>query len=384
MADTSSNRNKWDNKPNRVRSRTLLPAALDTSATRMGRQQQNRKNWYTFPSRHHHHHPARGGMLSLVPSRVNPSIEPLQCTANNPPRTASQTHTNRHLAAHGEPPAKARPWGAWLCVTLVIGLALGPVVVRGLPEEVASWYEARAIEQDLEGDQPAAEATLARALEWYPDSPTALLRRAQWNMEAGDYAASLRDCEQILENSSADVGAQLTRAEVLQHLGRHAEAIEIWERLAKPHRDGTGITSLNLLNGWAYARALGQADLDAALRDSSRGADRLERDASPAATRLCLDTRGFIQLLRGELAVAAQDLDLAVELAEAGLRRDEQARDYHDPRQFQRDLQRTRQSVAVICYHRALLNDRRGQPADAARDRRRVKQLGFEPNDQLF
>ena len=81
-------------------------------------------------------------------------------------------------------------------------------------------------------------------------------------------------------------------------------------------------------------------------------------------------------MLRGELAVAAQDLDLAVELAEAGLRRDEQARDYHDPRRVQRDLQRTRQSVAVICYHRALLNDRRGQPADAARDSRRVKQLG--------
>ena len=144
--------------------------------------------------------------------------------------------------------------GSVVCVTLAIGLALGPVVVRGLPEEVASWYEARAIEQDLEGDQPAAEATLARALEWYPDSPTALLRRAQWNMETGDYAASLRDCEQVLEGSSDDVAAQLTRAEVLQHLGRHAEAIEIWERLAKPYRDGTGITSLNLLNGWAYAR----------------------------------------------------------------------------------------------------------------------------------
>jgi tetratricopeptide (TPR) repeat protein len=164
----------------------------------------------------------------------------------------------------------------------------------------------------------------------------------------------------------------------LQHLGRHAESIADWEKLVKLRADAAARRRAEALNGLAYARAVAQTDLDQALREVEQ-ALQLVGD-NPAM----LDTRGYIQVLRGDLEAAKTDLEVAVAGVEQQLQKATATPDYVDRREYERDLRNLKQSVAVIRYHRALLCDQLGQAEPAAADRRRVRELGFEPNDDLF
>ena len=109
-----------------------------------------------------------------------------------------------------------------------------------------------------------------------------------------------------------------------------------------------------------------------------------------------LDTRGFVSYklaVAGEtdkraerLEAGRKDLDLAVVSMEARIQIERTlVTPYQeiDVRSARAGLKRAQQSLAVIRYHRALLLDELGEDQLAGRDRSRVKQLGYEPNERL-
>ena len=325
-------------------------------------------------------------MLSIAVEPVNPNLAPSRRPMThepqalpNPPEGDPVVLATLADAEPGLPSAsRGRPWATRATVLALLALVLGPVLVLGLPDEIAHWYEAAAVEQYLDGNVEGAEASLEQSLHWQPDSISALQRRARWRLEAKEYEDALADVDRVLELAPRDPAARQLRAEALQHLGRHPEAIALWESLAKSW------PAADVLNGLAYARAVGNTDLDAALADINRALAVFDSNQVGVAQAAMLDTRGYIQLLRNQIDEAGADLDVAVEVVERLVAEKEKSRDYPDRRQFLAQLKRERQNLAVIRYHRALLNDRRGQPAESEQDRRRVRELGFEPNDDLF
>ena len=136
------------------------------------------------------------------------------------------------------------------------------------------------------------------------------------------------------------------------------------------------------LNGLAYARALGNTELDQALEEVNQALQFGGRN--PESRAAMLDTRGYIQLLRGDYQAARQDLDRAIQSMEMILATAGGVKNYPDPRQHEQDLQLLKHSVAVMYYHRALMFEQLGESELAARDLRRVHELGHEPGDQLF
>jgi tetratricopeptide (TPR) repeat protein len=277
-------------------------------------------------------------------------------------------------------------------------LVMGPVVYFGLPVEISRWHEAAAIEKRLNGDLEGAIAGLASALRWQPKGASIYLRRAGWRLDAGEYQAALDDYDRVLELKPRNYTARVQRTQSLQHLGRHQEAIADWKKLVDRYDDAFAGERASMLNGLAYARAVGKAELDAALADIDTALeliDGIEADLKPAkgsdaerylmdSRAAMLDTRGFIQYRLGALDAAKRDLDTAVDLIENRLDARSKFKQYSDHREFDLELEQMRQSVAVIRYHRALVNDQIDQSDQAAQDRKRVRELGYEPNEELF
>ena len=331
-----------------------------------------------------------------------------------PPMLASLAEPERA----GRPPRRA-PWTARLVVAATALLVLGPILALGLPAEISRWYEAAAIEKRLDGDLEGAIETLDQALRWRPHAPSVYLRRAEWKLQRKDYRGALADYDRAIQLAPHTPQAYIWRSRALQHLGRHQEAIADWHR-AEQYQDGAVGSRASMLNGLAYAQALGNTELDQALENvetALRYVDSLESLLKPdpavsgdrgrwwlrklqslvesdnrsrieleliGTKAAMLDTRGYIQLLRGELEAAQRDLDEAVKLIEVRLERRSQSTDYIDRREFELEMEEERQSAAVIHYHRALLYDRLGQTAEADRDRERIRQLGYEPGSHLF
>ena len=90
----------------------------------------------------------------------------------------------------------------------------------------------------------------------------------------------------------------------------------------------------------------------------------------------------------GARGIALGDLDRAVELSEQNHTLYSETLAKRPPvldlREFKLTIARQAENVAVIRYHRSLVYDKLGESAKAEEDRRRVRELGFEPNEDLF
>ncbi len=281
------------------------------------------------------------------------------------------------------PPERKTSLAGLLIICLFVSLLLLPLVYAWFPGEVARWHEAAAREKWLDGDSAGAVRSLDRALELFPDRAHLLLGRAEYARRDGDFARALADCERALELAPELPAALRLHGLVLQHLGRFEEAIPNSLKRLELAQRRWGFGRGYLLNEVAYARALANSDLDQALEEVNESIELLEPSAA------LLDTRGFIQYLRGENEQAREDLDLAVEMVEAehaeflkqisgeqvGVR---------DPRLGRLMLADRAESVAVIRYHRSLVLAALGDEAAAEVDCERVRELGHEPGTSLF
>ena len=82
--------------------------------------------------------------------------------------------------------------------------------------------------------------------------------------------------------------ALLNRSQAFQHLGLHKEAIRDWKKLVELGRSAPDHQRAVLLNGLAYAQALGNVELKEALENIIQAINLAGENAA------MLDTRGYI------------------------------------------------------------------------------------------
>lgn len=274
--------------------------------------------------------------------------------------------------------SRGNRWTNRLAILIVVLLALGPVMVLEGPAEVARWHQAAAMEQWLEGEKKAALARLEDAIRWAPDRTDAFVCRGDWRLEEEEFQKAIHDYNSALKLDPANSQALLNRSQAFQHLGRHEEAIQDWRKLVELGSSAPASQRAVLLNGLAYAQALGNVELKDALENIIQAINLVGENAA------MLDTRGCIHFCAGNFEAAEPDLDLAVAGMEHEAQSQEQVRDYVDRREFERQLKEIRKSLAVIRYHRSLLYDKFSKPEAAESDRRRVRELGYAPTPSLF
>lgn len=268
----------------------------------------------------------------------------------------------------------------WAMILLVVG----PCAFRQAPLEMARWHVARAIQQREAGDKEGAWASLDRAMAWDAENPANFLRRARWHKADGKYEAALDEIlkADLLVPDNFAILSQ--RADALQLLGRHAEAVEIWKAIDRLSIAGGNPPRVQAQNGLAYARAVGNLELDEALAGINQA---LESDPTDAAM---LDTRGFILYRQGKYQEALADMEPAVKQVELAMKQAERVPgtlerviDYSELSDGM--LANMRQATAVIRYHRALVYEKLGRHAAAKLDRSRAKVLiGREADEKLF
>lgn len=298
------------------------------------------------------------------------------------------------------PPPRTPTPGLWMFTLLLTAILVVPVVAGLVPREIGRWYLASALEQRKVGEKDQAYAQLDQAIGWDKDEAVYYLQRANWRREDGQYQAALEDCNRAIDlvGTGGDSALALkfqfealsSRAQILQHLGRHGAAIADWKQIDQMSTTSGIPPRAVALNGLAYARAVGKLELKAGLAAADEALQLY-----PNADSI-LDTRGFLRYELGDYPGALADLDKAVKGIEQSYAEVEKLRAARmksdmdqrlmppDEQQFL-DPESNKQSVAVIRYHRSLVYDKLGRAKDAEKDRARVKELlGREPDATLF
>jgi tetratricopeptide (TPR) repeat protein len=262
-----------------------------------------------------------------------------------------------------------------LILAALLILLLPAAVIFG-PPEIAAWHLAAAQEQRAAGNKDAAYDRLQHAHRWSPGSAGVLLQRAAWRLEDGQTEDALADADAAAELRPDEFRILSLRAQILQHLDRHAEAIQDWKTIDRLSQTRGTPERPTALNGLAYARAVGKLDLQEGLQNVEEALKI--RPNEPAI----LDTRGYLLYLLGEYDKAIVDMDAAVK----GIEDARPSPIRHPPDDI--DISRVNtheQGIAVIHYHRALVLKALGREADAEQDLRRARELiGREPDEKLF
>lgn len=276
-------------------------------------------------------------------------------------------------------------WARYGMLALFIALVALPVMVRGIPREVARWYQAAAVEHYLDERLDEARRSLEQALVWAPHDARLYLLRADWEEEAGEYDAALASCQQALEVGALPLRVLLERSEILWHAGRWSEALEVWKEIAQAPAGTALLPEVSRLNGLAYARALANTELEDALRDARRAVELAQsQDESSSQLAALLDTRGYVQYRRESWHAARADFDTAIRLLEAGRSPGDRYRDVEDPREARRNRRHDDRTLAALLYHRLLVLEKLAATVEAEADRARIRELGWQPDDSLF
>jgi tetratricopeptide (TPR) repeat protein len=257
---------------------------------------------------------------------------------------------------------------------------VGPCAAFQATREVGRWQLALALRHWEAGEKELAQARFEAAERWLGDSPDLLMQRAAWRLEEGDIEGALLESNRAVAAAPGRVRSLIYRSHILQHAGRHAEAIADWQEIVRQMEDEGPQSQAQALNGLAYARAVAQVDLDTALADVNRA---LELNTSAYAAPAYMDTRGYIHYLQGRYDRALNDLNPAVLGMEQVLApTNGRSRLVAGP-QFH-DLSNER-GIAVVRFHRALVLLALGREKEAEVDLARVRELiGGEPDESLF
>jgi tetratricopeptide (TPR) repeat protein len=286
------------------------------------------------------------------------------------------------FANRREPPPVRRisPQFLWLMILV----SVVPLVYLQFPREVSYWFLAAAEQARAEGNVELATERLQAAFSWNPRDPWLQVQEAQWLVEDEKYPEALKISDRLVEQFPQELEVLLLRMSILQHLERHEEAIAAARAIDQKSLTSGRPDRAQALNNLAYARAVGNLDLEQALKEAN------EALAIAPGEPSYLDTRGFILYRLGKHEAAHEDLDAAVKgLAKLDGRAP--ASSYGLERYF-RGVDATRSyeqslktATAVLLYHRALNLEKLGRFAEAKVDRARVKRLiGREPDETLF
>ncbi len=272
-----------------------------------------------------------------------------------------------------------------LAVLFMVLMVVVPIALREGPREIARWYHAAAENAVDRDEREEAERLLTRALDFAPGDSALLVRRAQLRAELGRRSDALDDLEQAVEGVTDRERLVILpfRAAVYQELRLWDKALEDWkevERLSKIH--GPIYSESDLLNNLAYARALAETELDQAFLDAQTSV-RLQPNPHNR------DTLGYVLYQRQNPLAALEELNAAVAAAEKQYAAWKQAatKPGQQPvglRRLEREDEARRKMLAVMLYHRALVNELL-DPEQAEADYERIrKELRFEPGPHLF
>ena len=294
------------------------------------------------------------------------------------------------------PPAR-HPRGASRRKRIILGVVLLAVaaaaaipwitnVGQGL---LGDWLAQRAHERFRNGDMPGTVADSTRAFSLLGNDLTderridLLMMRAIAKLEIHDLEGSRSDFDRVLTSPKADRGIRLMcyyrRSWVNCRLQNHAasvvdatEAIELLDR-----NDPLMPT---LLNQRAYIRALANSsreELEAGLDDIERALQMTRDNPAFLHTRdnpAFIDTRGYLLHLLGRHKEALDDMERAIRLTEARMKREYR---------FE-EVERIKKDLAVMYYHRSRIHAARGNDVAAENDHRKAEEYGYNPDEGVL
>lgn len=239
-------------------------------------------------------------------------------------------------------------------------------------------YIEKARRLHFRNDFPGALVEADRAVRWNPLDPELVLVRGELRRLNKDYHGCLADAEEtirLLPEADRDLEqddlldhADRLRRQMFHMLHDHRKAVAAaTEALAKGHGERAV-----LLNDRAYARAVGEFELDEALIDIDEAIKLLKQD-----NYSFIDTRAYILFRRKQYDEALKEMDRAIPLAET-------AYAAAAARSAFRNLQSLQESLAVMYHHRGEIYEKQNKPKEAKRDFEAAARFGFDPEAGVY
>lgn len=282
---------------------------------------------------------------------------------SSPSRTGSES-----------PQRSLSPWFFFVTILLVVL----PTLVWQWPYERDRWALAAALQSREAGKAEEAYAQIAKIIDRNPQSLSPRLVRAQWYYDDNQLEESLADINQAVAVQNDNV-ILAVRSLTLQKMGRHREAIDdLLEVLSRTSINKPRLRA-EALNGVAYARAVGNLELEEALKQIEE-AEKIRPDEPHI-----LDTQAFILFRLGELSDAERVMNRTMELYEPEFNERKEALAKSQRGAIaQRELKALQRNAAVLYYHRGLIREKLGAVAEAKEDFDQVQALGFTPGEDLY
>jgi tetratricopeptide (TPR) repeat protein len=272
---------------------------------------------------------------------------------------------------------------------LGFAVLIGLSIIMEMPQEIARWHLAAALEREKQQDPEGAISAVDRAIVWDSGNPDLFLQRAKWKLDANDREGSLADCNQAVELAPDYADGYIQRGEVHRKLNRPKQCVNDWNEVVRISESDPSLPISMALNGRAYMRALGEIELKQGLEDARKAIEILEQQRKQASsaeylTRLdfslavTLDTRGYLHYLLDDPKTAIEDYNQSIKITQ---KIEESIRDHLlisggavDPRMAEQ-----LRNCAIIYHHRGLAYEKLGQLRNARIDKQRALQLGFDP-----
>jgi tetratricopeptide (TPR) repeat protein len=304
------------------------------------------------------------------PGRVEEPSGPASSRTASPPR--------RPRAGRGK-----RLFLLALLLGLVVPAVVGPAVMPAVREGVVQWSLERAMHREGRGALGGAIADVSRAIRWGgsplqadPGRTSRLLCwRAMLKIENRDLDGATADADTAASIAPTAVQPQRIRALAAVIRGDAEDALAA----AQLAVDLSGPTDPEALNHRAYIRALVGRDLEAALTDIEAALE-----GSGGTSPEFLDTRGYVLHLLGRQQEAIDDLNLAIDEAQAERRRLLLLSGHVDSGELAYRLRAADHGLAVMHHHRGLACKALGLRGQAEQDFAIAEKKGFDPARGIF
>jgi tetratricopeptide (TPR) repeat protein len=312
-------------------------------------------------------------------------------------------------------------WPVWPLIVATFALVLLPPTIGGFPREIARWHLAIAndrltdaaasfysgqAEQDPEqldkwvqlrkDAMEDADAALEKAAKWAGKTADYFAIRASYHQHEGDIEKEI-DSIAMAVRKSPQKWFYLLRLADAENRRKNFATAEHYGTLALQVADNANLYGprANILNSLAYARGLAGINLEEALKNIDEAIEIHESmtanlsEAEDIALLMYRDTRGFVLYRLGRNEDAKEQFDkiwvhfdeqMKLQFNQVDLL----SKSRVDLRTIPGLRLSTKQSFAVIMYHRMLVLDGKKDSDMINTLRRRVLGLGHQPNPNLF
>lgn len=270
---------------------------------------------------------------------------------------------------------------ALLILTIILGL-LGTFGYFKGPELMATWFMKRAQSKLLENDLDQALVDSDKAIEFMPDSAVLYQQRGYMRMEAHDLDGSLKDFDKVIELVPSYAPAYAARGSVYLLKQDYTKAIDDFTRAA----DMLPETEPSVRNSRAYARALGDVQLEEGLTDIEIALRLVDKEQSPLPYAAYIDTRGYLYYRLGKYDEALADFDEAIKLTgevQTGMNATRTKPNVNQAL-LKRNIRKLDEDLAVMHHHRGLTYEALGKTEEAQKDLKQADELGYDPERGVF